>query len=115
MGDSRAVSSMHKDFYENLYCVIRGQKIFTLLPPSDLSFLEYKDCKAATYKYHTDRDDFTIELDDPAETIPWFDVDPDSPNVEQNPRLKNLNALQVTVNEGEVWHWYPRFEQFLIN
>lgn len=39
MGDKRAVTSMHKDHYENLYCVISGTKVFTLLPPSDLPLI----------------------------------------------------------------------------
>jgi jumonji domain-containing protein 7 len=32
MGDKRSVSSMHKDPYENIYCVISGEKHFTLIP-----------------------------------------------------------------------------------
>lgn len=27
MGDDSAFSSLHKDFYENLYCVVKGQKV----------------------------------------------------------------------------------------
>lgn len=34
-GDERAATSFHKDHYENLYCVITGQKVFTLLPPCE--------------------------------------------------------------------------------
>ena len=26
-GDKRAVTSMHKDPYENIYCVVRGYKV----------------------------------------------------------------------------------------
>jgi hypothetical protein len=35
MGDDTAFSSLHKDYYENLYCVVRGQKVsvWSLLPP----------------------------------------------------------------------------------
>jgi peptidyl-lysine (3S)-dioxygenase / protease len=36
MGDERAVTSMHKDPYENMYCVISGYKDFILIPPIDL-------------------------------------------------------------------------------
>ncbi|ETM46241.1 hypothetical protein L914_08852 [Phytophthora nicotianae] len=38
-GDERAVSTMHKDHYENFYCVVKGQKHFTLLPPSSVGCL----------------------------------------------------------------------------
>jgi peptidyl-lysine (3S)-dioxygenase / protease len=32
MGENRSVSSLHKDPYDNLYCVIEGEKHFTLIP-----------------------------------------------------------------------------------
>lgn len=32
---------MHKDHYENLYCVISGEKKFILLPPTDRPFIPY--------------------------------------------------------------------------
>lgn len=35
------VSVVHKDHYENLYCVISGQKEFILLPPTDRPFIPY--------------------------------------------------------------------------
>jgi len=33
IGDERAMSSMHLDHYENLYCVLSGEKVFHVLPP----------------------------------------------------------------------------------
>uniref|UniRef100_A0A7S2ENW1 JmjC domain-containing protein n=1 Tax=Ditylum brightwellii TaxID=49249 RepID=A0A7S2ENW1_9STRA len=39
IGDERAVSSMHKDHYENLFYVLSGEKVFTLCPPADAPFL----------------------------------------------------------------------------
>ena len=50
MGDERAVTSMHKDHYENIYCVVTGAKTFTLIPPTDLPFVPYQLYQAATYK-----------------------------------------------------------------
>lgn len=38
---SFVVSVVHKDHYENLYCVISGQKEFILLPPTDRPFIPY--------------------------------------------------------------------------
>lgn len=40
IGDDQSVTSFHKDHYENLYGVVTGEKIFTLLPPCD-SFRMY--------------------------------------------------------------------------
>ena len=31
MGDQRAVTSMHKDPYENIYCVVRGHKVSLII------------------------------------------------------------------------------------
>ena len=39
MGNERAVSSMHKDHYENLFYVASGEKIFTICPPAESPFL----------------------------------------------------------------------------
>ncbi|KAG9015503.1 hypothetical protein FRB94_000108 [Tulasnella sp. JGI-2019a] len=35
IGDSRSITSVHSDPYENIYTVIRGEKHFTLLPPTE--------------------------------------------------------------------------------
>ncbi|KAJ3559205.1 hypothetical protein NP233_g11324 [Leucocoprinus birnbaumii] len=35
IGDGRSTTSIHSDPYENIYTVVRGEKRFTLLPPSD--------------------------------------------------------------------------------
>lgn len=35
MGDERAITSLHKDPYENIYCVVSGFKNFTLIPPTE--------------------------------------------------------------------------------
>ncbi|KAE8587146.1 hypothetical protein XENTR_v10021878 [Xenopus tropicalis] len=41
LGESAAITSLHKDHYENLYCVISGEKHFILHPPSDRPFIPY--------------------------------------------------------------------------
>lgn len=50
MGDARAVTSMHRDHYENIYCVVAGQKDFILLPPTDLPWVPYENFQIATFK-----------------------------------------------------------------
>jgi len=50
IGDKRAVTSMHKDPYENLYAVVRGSKTFTLHPPTDLPCIPHKMYPTACYK-----------------------------------------------------------------
>ncbi|XP_075387532.1 bifunctional peptidase and (3S)-lysyl hydroxylase JMJD7 isoform X2 [Tenrec ecaudatus] len=41
LGEAAAVTSLHKDHYENLYCVLSGEKHFLLHPPSDRPFIPY--------------------------------------------------------------------------
>ncbi|XP_055496960.1 bifunctional peptidase and (3S)-lysyl hydroxylase JMJD7 isoform X1 [Leucoraja erinacea] len=54
LGESAAVTSLHKDHYENLYCVISGEKHFILLPPTDRPFIPYEHFQPATYKVNED-------------------------------------------------------------
>lgn len=50
MGDSRAISSMHKDPYENMYCVISGFKDFILIPPIDVHLVPRLTYQSAIYE-----------------------------------------------------------------
>ncbi|XP_078419196.1 bifunctional peptidase and (3S)-lysyl hydroxylase JMJD7 isoform X1 [Cetorhinus maximus] len=54
LGESAAVTSLHKDHYENLYCVVSGEKHFILLPPTDRPFIPYEFFQPATYKVNED-------------------------------------------------------------
>jgi jumonji domain-containing protein 7 len=48
-GDGRSVSACHQDFFENIYCVVRGEKHFTLCPPTDVAFLAEQDYPTARF------------------------------------------------------------------
>uniref|UniRef100_G1QG60 Bifunctional peptidase and (3S)-lysyl hydroxylase JMJD7 n=1 Tax=Myotis lucifugus TaxID=59463 RepID=G1QG60_MYOLU len=50
LGEAAAVTSLHKDHYENLYCVVSGEKHFLLHPPSDRPFIPYEMYTPATYQ-----------------------------------------------------------------
>ncbi|TEA16669.1 hypothetical protein DBR06_SOUSAS20610057, partial [Sousa chinensis] len=50
LGEAAAVTSLHKDHYENLYCVVSGEKHFLLHPPSDRPFIPYELYTPATYQ-----------------------------------------------------------------
>ncbi|KAJ0063281.1 hypothetical protein NL108_015618, partial [Boleophthalmus pectinirostris] len=54
LGEENAVTSMHKDHYENLYCVISGEKHFLLLPPTDRPFIPYGLFQPAVYHQRED-------------------------------------------------------------
>jgi peptidyl-lysine (3S)-dioxygenase / protease len=50
MGDTRAVTSMHKDPYENIYCVISGFKDFILIPPVDVHLVPRETYQSAIFE-----------------------------------------------------------------
>jgi len=79
IGDERSVSSIHKDHYENFYCCIHGevmissihsltcsltlsQKLFTLLPPSDILHLQEKTVPTMKYDRNPSVNDPKIDL-----------------------------------------------------
>ena len=49
IGDERATSTCHKDFYENMYCVVRGCKIFNLCPPFSIPLLKEVELESGEY------------------------------------------------------------------
>lgn len=60
IGGNRCVSSMHKDHYENIYCVVRGSKTFTILPPHDGYSLYEDEFHAARYQWNESTCKFDI-------------------------------------------------------
>lgn len=111
IGDEHAESALHKDPYENLYAVVRGVKIFTLLPPTDHPFLCEKKVPSASFKYE-DQTGWIIlcETDQPITSWIPIDVDQDEHNFPvQSP------AVKVSVHAGEVLFlpalWYHKVEQ----
>ena len=116
MGDERAVSALHKDHYENLYCVVHGEKHFLLFPPADVLWLEEVSCRPATYCFSEEQQTWSI-VEDPADEtgpspdVPWVDYD------EANPRGLQTRASPVrcVVKAGETLYlpslWYHQVSQ----
>lgn len=50
MGDERAVTSLHKDPYENIYCVVSGFKDFILIPPTEYPKIARETYPTGIYK-----------------------------------------------------------------
>jgi jumonji domain-containing protein 7 len=91
MGDGRAVTSTHKDPYENVYCVVRGSKDVTLFPPTDLPWLTYQRCGQAKYA-RTSTGAFAIEHLTDAPKVPWIAVDPLNPGESPPPSPENARS-----------------------
>ncbi|KAB0797583.1 hypothetical protein PPYR_06652 [Photinus pyralis] len=129
MGDERAVTSMHKDPYENIYCVISGYKDFILIPPTDLPHVPYKYYPVGTFK-NVSTDHYEIEpklrngggdcdhfIPKPQirgcqeietklenskyEMLNWVSIDPSRPDTDLYPQFRNANVYKVRINEGD--------------
>lgn len=101
LGEESAVTSMHKDHYENLYCVISGQKEFILLPPTDRPFIPYALYQPATYRQKEDGN-FEIVDEEDSTNVPWIPLDPLNPDYERYPSYRLAKPLQCTVKAGEM-------------
>jgi hypothetical protein len=49
IGNSRSVTALHKDNYENIYVQITGEKHFTLLPPLTYACVAERELTPASY------------------------------------------------------------------
>ncbi|XP_071534213.1 bifunctional peptidase and (3S)-lysyl hydroxylase Jmjd7 isoform X2 [Panulirus ornatus] len=114
MGDQRAVTSMHKDHYENIYCVVSGYKDFILLPPMDLPWIPYKNYPAATYK-EIIADKFVIQEDTKTGSVPWICIDPLKPDLEKYPQYKHASPVYCRVHAGDALYlpslWFHHVRQ----
>eukprot|EP01041_Mallomonas_annulata_P010283 gene10283-21459_t len=133
IGDERAVSSVHKDHFENFYAVISGEKSFTLFPPTDIMYLpeiEYPTAKYILPNSNTDEGeevniintrisstDLTLTNEGcVCTTLKWIPLDPEIPaTYEKYPAYSFSHPLRCTVKAGEVLYipamWYHRVSQ----
>lgn len=108
LGPAEAVTSLHKDHYENIYAVLRGKKHFLLFPPTEIGCL--RETKLLPAQYRQD-DDGTFHIDRLAMgTRPWIAVDPEDPDLTRFPEFAHARAIKVTVEEGDLFYlpslWY---------
>lgn len=121
MGDERAVTSMHKDPYENIYCVIDGYKEFILIPPTDLPYVPYKRYPQAEFVLEdniwniipTISDDLEDESSDSG--LPWICIDPLKPDFTKYPEFKKAHVFRVKLNKGDCLYlpslWFHHVRQ----
>lgn len=101
MGDARAVTSMHKDPYENIYCVVRGHKELVLQPPTDLPWIPYRDYKPAIYKENIKTGEFEMEEIN-SSLVPWIAIDPVNPDLDTYPDYANSTQFKLKLEAGDV-------------
>ena len=74
LGNSRSVTALHKDNYENLYCQIIGIKHFVLIPPTETACVNEQFIPCAHYQQNME-----IKVDWSSKWVPCAIWDPHSP------------------------------------
>ncbi|CAM9220142.1 unnamed protein product, partial [Ectocarpus fasciculatus] len=124
IGDERSTSTLHKDYFENLYVVISGTKTFILYPPTDVVYFSETTFPTKRYRikegYTAGRimqsDLSAIDADCAFASLPWIDFDPDDPQAEaRSPASRLAHPIRCTVRAGEVLYipamWYHHVSQ----
>lgn len=88
MGGADAVTTMHMDHYENLYGVVRGEKRFTLLPPTSMPLLYPRAYEPRVYSkeggtWHTRPAVSPGQGADASRRHTWISVNPEAPDLER--------------------------------
>ncbi|XP_034483618.1 bifunctional peptidase and (3S)-lysyl hydroxylase JMJD7 [Drosophila innubila] len=118
LGDERAITSMHKDPYENVYCVISGYKDFILLPPHQLSCVPRRSYPTGIYKQKPCGQYYIEPLmddDDMQQHTEWISIDPLAPDMGTYPQYAKARPLRVRVHAGDVLYlpnyWFHHVQQ----
>lgn len=120
IGDERSVTSVHRDPYENLYLVLKGQKIFRLWAPVDEVSMPTTLVSTGRYQYNEVDGEprFDLHVNDDDAQIPWVNFDPLSPlDGHQSANQSGIpgRMVQVTVKEGQILYlpagWYHHVSQ----
>ncbi|KAI5833085.1 Clavaminate synthase-like protein [Schizophyllum commune Tattone D] len=106
IGDGRSVTSIHSDPYENIYTVIRGQKHFILLPPTDGWAMRERSYPHARYIRPTPDFPLTLQPSQGTPPVRWASIPDPSEHLPSS-----VHPLFVTLNAGDTlylpagwWH-----------
>ncbi|PIG86689.1 phospholipase A2 protein family [Aspergillus arachidicola] len=113
IGNSKSVTAMHKDNYENIYVQVLGRKHFVLFPALCYPLVNEKPLRPATY-IRTE-DGLVLQMDDNDEPVPFPTWDPDRPSENTTPFSQYAQPLRVTLNPGDMLYlpamWYHKVSQ----
>ena len=115
IGNSRSVTALHKDNYENIYVQIIGSKTFTLLPPLAYACVAERELKPANY---VRKEDGRLEIEEEeGDKVPFATWDPDS-GIEADTQTrysKLAQPIKVTLSKGDMLYlpalWYHKVSQ----
>jgi len=120
IGNQHAISSMHKDPYENLFYVASGEKIFTLCPPADVPFLHMGEFPTGSF-YSNSAGSWAVKQEEENHSpvmVKWIEPDISTPNGNDEhlfPLTKFAHPITVHVKAGEMIYipslWFHRVTQ----
>ncbi|RDW94805.1 putative phospholipase a2 protein [Coleophoma crateriformis] len=100
IGNSRSITAMHKDNYENIYCQIIGQKHFVLLPPLAFPCINEQELQPAIYE--KEGESLRMRIEDGEPKVPFAIWDPDRPTENTTEYSHLANPMRVTLEAGDM-------------
>ncbi|KAI0201247.1 phospholipase A2 [Astrocystis sublimbata] len=128
IGNSRSVTALHRDNYENIYVQIAGRKHFVLLPPMFQPCVNEQVLEPATYVRSQsggsqgERDELVLRMDEAADgngeqspKIPFATWDPEAPELNATSYSHLAEPMRVTLEPGDMLYlpamWYHKVSQ----
>jgi len=114
IGNSRSVTALHKDNYENVYVQVAGRKHFVLLPPHCQPCVNEQELRPAHY-VRADGQKLKLEVEDGEgdEPVPFAIWDPDAPAERATSYSRFAEPMRVTLEPGDMLYlpamWYVDF------
>lgn len=114
VGNSKSVTALHRDNYENIYIQIAGRKHFVLLPALCQPCINEQELPSATYVRDGDYN-LVLQMDDGASLVPFATWDPDDPEKCKTKYSHLAKPMRVTLNPGDMLYlpamWYHKVSQ----
>ncbi|KAI0866250.1 phospholipase A2 [Xylaria cubensis] len=133
IGNSRSVTALHRDNYENIYVQVAGRKHFVLLPPMFQPCVNEQDLEPATYVRSQSEEDqneggggggggLVLRMDEAVDEngdrpprIPFATWDPDTPEVGATSYSHLAEPMRVSLEPGDMLYlpamWYHKVSQ----
>ncbi|KAI5859483.1 putative pla2g4b [Durotheca rogersii] len=114
IGNSRSVTALHRDNYENLYVQVAGRKHFVLLPALCQPCVNERRLPPAVYVREPDGA-LRLRAQPDADCVPFPLWDPDEPDVLATKYSHLARPLRVTLEPGDMLYlpamWYHKVSQ----
>ncbi|KAH8801572.1 cupin-like domain-containing protein [Xylogone sp. PMI_703] len=114
IGNSRSVTALHKDNYENIYCQIVGKKHFVLLPPIAYAVVNERELPSACYVRGEDGR-LSIWREEGVPFVPFATWDPDRRMVNATRYSELARPMRVTLEAGDMFYlpalWFHKVSQ----